>query len=469
MLIGDLLRLQNGARLARDIAAGLRAGQAFAAAYTRAKRAAGVADFNDLIEWTRRLLRAARHGRLGALQARSAGRPCPRRRGAGHQCRAVGDHRAAGRRVFQRVEREPRAATGPCSWSATSSRRSTASRAPIRASSGRRARRSSGAPPQSGAATTCSATRRAPRSSAICRSPPAFARRSRCSTWSTPSSKRSVAEAMALSEAAPADTGAHHAERPGSVELWQPFAVEESPDDSDEGEERWVSLRDRQYAEALAERVRSLVEEAPMLALDQAAADARRHPGPRPEPRRTRFADRRAAVFRGRAGRRRRPAAPARAARGSGPARGGEVRGAAERRPQPRLPARLAADRVGPGRSCASSPTAGRASLWRELRAARGRVRGSAHEALSELLRMADFTHAVALPGNDPDRADAGTAQALFAPRDGGARPDRRADEQRAGVRAQRNRVARPLPRMVLARHASMCSAILASQPTKSG
>ena len=56
ILIGELLRIQNGARLAADIAAGLRAGQAFAKAYTQAKRAAGVADFNDLIEWTRRLL-----------------------------------------------------------------------------------------------------------------------------------------------------------------------------------------------------------------------------------------------------------------------------------------------------------------------------------------------------------------------------------------------------------------------------
>src|SRR5262249_7876231 len=55
-LIGDLLKIQNGARLASDIAAGLRAGQAFAEAYTRAKRAAGVADFNDLIDWTRYLL-----------------------------------------------------------------------------------------------------------------------------------------------------------------------------------------------------------------------------------------------------------------------------------------------------------------------------------------------------------------------------------------------------------------------------
>ena len=53
----ELLAVQRAARLAADMAAGLRAGQAFAAAYTRAKRAAGVADFNDLIDWTRRLLR----------------------------------------------------------------------------------------------------------------------------------------------------------------------------------------------------------------------------------------------------------------------------------------------------------------------------------------------------------------------------------------------------------------------------
>src|SRR4051794_4189365 len=56
-LIGEMLQLQNGARLAADIAGGLRAGQAFAEAYAAAKRAAGVADFNDLIEWTRKLLR----------------------------------------------------------------------------------------------------------------------------------------------------------------------------------------------------------------------------------------------------------------------------------------------------------------------------------------------------------------------------------------------------------------------------
>jgi len=54
--VAELVHIQNGARLAAEMAAGLRAGQAFAAAYSRAKRAAGVADFTDLIDWTRRLL-----------------------------------------------------------------------------------------------------------------------------------------------------------------------------------------------------------------------------------------------------------------------------------------------------------------------------------------------------------------------------------------------------------------------------
>ena len=43
------------AKLAKTQAAGLRAGQAFARGYVRAKQAVGVADFDDLIAWTRRL------------------------------------------------------------------------------------------------------------------------------------------------------------------------------------------------------------------------------------------------------------------------------------------------------------------------------------------------------------------------------------------------------------------------------
>ena len=51
----ELKTLVAAAEVAKVQAAGLRAGQAFARAYVRAKRAAGAADFNDLIAWTRRL------------------------------------------------------------------------------------------------------------------------------------------------------------------------------------------------------------------------------------------------------------------------------------------------------------------------------------------------------------------------------------------------------------------------------
>jgi ATP-dependent helicase/nuclease subunit A len=69
--------------------------------------------------------------------------------------------------------------------------------------------------------------------------------------------------AMALSEPPPPHV-AHHRDRAGQVELWQPFAPE-IEENGDEGEESWISLRARQYADALAERIRDLVEQAPFL------------------------------------------------------------------------------------------------------------------------------------------------------------------------------------------------------------
>ncbi len=54
--LAELLTLQRQADLVAIQAAGLRAGARFAEAYIRAKRSAGVADFDDLIRWTQRLL-----------------------------------------------------------------------------------------------------------------------------------------------------------------------------------------------------------------------------------------------------------------------------------------------------------------------------------------------------------------------------------------------------------------------------
>jgi ATP-dependent helicase/nuclease subunit A len=58
---------------------------------------------------------------------------------------------------------------------------------------------------------------------------------------------------------------AHHQDRPGRVELWQPFAIDIGDEDGDEGEERWIDLRDRLYADELASRIKALVDEAPVL------------------------------------------------------------------------------------------------------------------------------------------------------------------------------------------------------------
>ncbi|MEO6432811.1 MAG: UvrD-helicase domain-containing protein, partial [Sphingomicrobium sp.] len=54
--LGEVLDLRRSAAAAADMASGLRAGRAYAVAYNRAKRAQGVADFSDLIAWTRDLL-----------------------------------------------------------------------------------------------------------------------------------------------------------------------------------------------------------------------------------------------------------------------------------------------------------------------------------------------------------------------------------------------------------------------------
>ena len=250
-------------------------------------------------------------------------------------------------RNFSAGRAKPTGASAPCSWSATSSRRSTASRGPTR----ERFRE---------------AREMFKRGAALDGGDDLFsyrAARAEFRDLSIAASFRSAQpvldvvdavietvgpEALALEEAPPPHR-AHHADRPGSVELWQPFAVEESPDDSDEGEERWVSAARPPLCRRARRAHPAMVEEAPVLGLDRAAADAGRHPGAGPQPRRARLADRRAAVLGRRSGRRRRPAAPARAAGGAGPARRGEVRGSAERRSEPGLPAGLAADRLGPG------------------------------------------------------------------------------------------------------------------------
>src|SRR5947209_5610776 len=264
VLIGDLLRLQNGARFAADIAAGLRAGQDFARAYTEAKRAAGVADFNDLIEWTRALLAQPGMGEWVRYKLD---------RQVDHVLvDEAQDTNAAQWEIIERLVEE---------FFSGSSEAETRTRTlfmvgdlkqaiyglqgtdPSRFSEAREKFRQRAASMSSGDDLF-----------SYQQSAQEFRDLSIAASFRSAQPVLDVVnamietvgpEALALREA-PQPHRAHHQERQGSVELCQPFAVEEALDDSDEGEERWVALRDRHYADVLAERIRLMVEEAPVLA-----------------------------------------------------------------------------------------------------------------------------------------------------------------------------------------------------------
>jgi ATP-dependent helicase/nuclease subunit A len=263
-LISGLLRLQNGARLAAEMAAGLRAGQAFATAYARAKRAAGVADFNDLIEWTRTLLkqpgmgdwvrykldRQVDHVLVDEAQDTNAAQWEIIEHLVDEFFSGSSEAEAKVRTLFM-VGDLKQAIYG---FQGTDPRKFQQAREMFK---------------QRATSLTIGddlfSYQRLARE---------FRDLSIAASFRSAQPVLDVVDAvigtvghaaLALSEPPPAHR-AHHGDRAGSVELWRPFAVEESPDDSDEGEERWVSLRDRRYAEELAERIKQMVEDAPVLA-----------------------------------------------------------------------------------------------------------------------------------------------------------------------------------------------------------
>jgi ATP-dependent helicase/nuclease subunit A len=260
-LIGELLEVQNGARLARDMAAGLRAGQAFAAAYARAKRSAGVADFHDLIDWTRTLLatpgmgdwvrykldRRTDHILVDESQdtnkqqweivqtlAAEFFAGASAKEGQGRTLFMVGDFKQA---IFGFQGTDPQEFENARAW--------------VRQQS----------------AALWQADEDARAGAAL-----------EFRDLSIEASFRSAPAILDVVDAVIADVEyrnmglpdppnphrAHFYARPGIVELWKPFAA--NGEDGEEGEEGWLGEDARLYAGALARQVRRWLDEAPVLA-----------------------------------------------------------------------------------------------------------------------------------------------------------------------------------------------------------
>jgi len=256
VLIGELLQIQNGARLAADMAAGLRAGQAFADAYARAKRAAGVADFDDLIRWTRELLRKP---------------------GMGEWVRYKLDQRTDHILVDEAQD------TNAAQWDIV---RALAEEYFSGSPEAERRIRTlfmvgdfkqaiygfQGTDPREFDKMRSEIRHRADE----LRSEEDEALEFR--DLSINASFRSAQAVLDAVDAVIADVGfremglpqlpppheAHHSSRPGLVELWKPFTLD-GDENGDEGEEGWLDEDAREYADKIAEQVRAWIDEAPVL------------------------------------------------------------------------------------------------------------------------------------------------------------------------------------------------------------
>ncbi len=251
-----LREMKNAAGLVAVQASGLRAGQTYAAAYTRAKQAAGVADFGDLIAWTRQLLetpgmgdwvrfkldRRTDHILVDEAQDTNADQWAIVKALAGeyftgsseteHRWRTlfmVGDFKQA---IFRFQGTDPR--------EFEAMRRYTRDAATALEDGDERVREF-----------------RELSINASFRSSPAV----------LDVVDAMIAEvgheAMGLPDR-PAAHDAFHADRPGRIEWWPAFTVDDAAEDA--GEEGWLDESERRYATHLAKTVRQWIDEAPVLA-----------------------------------------------------------------------------------------------------------------------------------------------------------------------------------------------------------
>ena len=254
--VTELLRIQNAARLACDMAAGLRAGQAFAGAYAQAKRAAGVADFDDLIRWARALL----------------DRP-----GMGEWVRYKLDQRTD--HILVDEAQDTNAAQWDIVWRLIEEYFSGQPEAERRT----RTVFMVGDFKQAiyGFQGTDPREFDKMRSQVRDRSEALRAQEEAALEFRDLSINASFRSAQAILDAVdatidevghrsmgvpdrPPRHDAHHSARPGMVELWKPFTFEDS-DDGAESEEGWLDEDARRYADKIAEQVRSWLDDAPIL------------------------------------------------------------------------------------------------------------------------------------------------------------------------------------------------------------
>ena len=262
VLLRELEQLKAGLQLAREMAAGLRAGQAFAAAYEQAKRSAGVADFNDLIRWTCALLSTPGMGdwvrykldrrtdHILVDESQDTNRQqwqiievladeyfagLGAARGRHRTLFMVGDFKQA---IFRFQGTNPAEFDRARSWLRDQS----------------------------------NALREAADEAEEDWSPPEF------KDLSIDRSFRSAPAILEAVDATVREVGyreiglsqeplphrAFHADWPGVVELWAPYSGEGEA--ADEGEEGWITEDERRYASALARQVRAWLDAPPLLA-----------------------------------------------------------------------------------------------------------------------------------------------------------------------------------------------------------